>query len=129
MIQLSRVMEEEREKQIREEVKRKAKECSLISEMKPLNREAYGGGLYGNEKHYSSGDGEKEKLHVTVAVAVARANDTQSADGPVEPSMPPKHKPPPSTGDRDVDITGQVIFSSLYKCIILLLQVFAQCIL
>lgn len=96
-------MEEEREKQIREEVKRKAKECSLISEMKPLNHEAYGGGLYGKEKHYSSGDGEaaKEKLHV------ARASDTQSADGPVEPSMPPKHKPPPSTGDRDLDITGQ----------------------
>lgn len=98
-------MEEEREKQIREEVKRKAKECSPISEMKPLNREAYGGGLYGNEKHYSSGNGDgeaaKEKLHV------ARASDTQSADGPVEPSMPLKHKPPPSTVDRDLDITGQ----------------------
>ncbi|KAK9938146.1 hypothetical protein M0R45_014902 [Rubus argutus] len=89
-------MEEESEKQIREEVKRKAKDCGLISEMKPLNREAYiCCGLYGNEKHYSSGDGEavKEKLHVTVAVV----SDTQSADGPVEPSMPPKHKPPPST--------------------------------
>ncbi|PRQ27326.1 hypothetical protein RchiOBHm_Chr6g0304161 [Rosa chinensis] len=95
-------MEEEREKQVREEVQRKEKEKhGVISDMKPLNREAYGGGLYANEKHYSGEAAAEEKPHL------GRASDTQSADGPVEPSPPPKHKPPPSTGDRDLDITGQ----------------------
>jgi hypothetical protein len=35
-----------------------------------------------------------------------RASATQSADGPEEPVARPKHTPPPSTGDRDLDITG-----------------------
>ncbi|VAI24778.1 unnamed protein product [Triticum turgidum subsp. durum] len=35
-----------------------------------------------------------------------RASATQSADGPEEPVARPRHPPPPSTGDRDLDITG-----------------------
>ncbi|KAJ0025235.1 hypothetical protein Pint_09262 [Pistacia integerrima] len=35
------------------------------------------------------------------------ASETQSADGPVGPDIKPKHPPPPSSGDRDIDITGQ----------------------
>ncbi|CAA6663268.1 unnamed protein product [Spirodela intermedia] len=38
------------------------------------------------------------------------ASETQSADGPAEPVAPPRHKPPPSTGDVDVDVTGQSYF-------------------
>ncbi|XP_050365753.1 uncharacterized protein LOC126784327 [Argentina anserina] len=100
-------MEEEREKQVREEMQRKEKEKdSVISEMEPLNREAYGGGLYANENLYS-GEGRRKDPSAEENPPVKRASDTQSADGPVEPSQPPKHKPPPSTGDRDLDITGQ----------------------
>lgn len=67
--------------------------------MEPLIKDAYGhgGGMHGNE-----GD-PPEKPTKTLA------RDTQSADGPVEPSIEPKpkHKPPPSTGDRNIDISGQ----------------------
>lgn len=64
--------------------------------MKPLTREAYGGGMYGNEP----GD-EKKPVKPP-------ANETQSADGPVDADIKPKHQPPPpSSVDRDVDITGQ----------------------
>ncbi|KAK2446603.1 hypothetical protein QL285_017387 [Trifolium repens] len=67
-----------------------------ISRMEPVTHGAYGGGLYGTEK------GQQEKQ------TKPPASDTQSADGPVDKeSMKPKHNPPPSTGDRDVDITGQ----------------------
>ncbi|KAF8377721.1 hypothetical protein HHK36_031105 [Tetracentron sinense] len=66
-----------------------------ISPMEPVTRGAYGGGLYGTE------EGQPEKPEKQ------RASDTQSADGPVGPTIEPKHKPPPSTGDRDIDITGQ----------------------
>ncbi|KAF6159814.1 hypothetical protein GIB67_030072 [Kingdonia uniflora] len=65
-----------------------------VPEMKPINIEAYGGGLYGKD------DGETRENKPP-------ASDTQSADGPTEPTMEPKHKPPPSSGDRDIDITGQ----------------------
>jgi hypothetical protein len=63
-----------------------------ISEMKPVTREAYGGGMYANEGRREPGK--------------PRASATQSADGPEEPVARPKHTPPPSTGDRDLDITG-----------------------
>ncbi|XP_010242857.1 PREDICTED: uncharacterized protein LOC104587101 [Nelumbo nucifera] len=66
-----------------------------ISPMKPVTEGAYGGGLYGTE------EGQPEKP------TKPPASDTQSADGPVDTGIKPKHKPPPSTGDRDVDITGQ----------------------
>ncbi|XP_058220581.1 uncharacterized protein LOC131330861 [Rhododendron vialii] len=66
-----------------------------ISPMEPVTREAYGGGMYGTE----AGQPQKPRN--------PPASDTQSADGPAEPAVKPKHKPPPSTGDRDVDITGQ----------------------
>ncbi|KQK23797.1 uncharacterized protein LOC100823816 [Brachypodium distachyon] len=68
-----------------------------ISEMKPLTREAYGGGMYGSEE----GGGR------TREPGRPRASATQSADGPEEPVARPRHPPPPSTGDRDLDITGQ----------------------
>ncbi|GMH18913.1 hypothetical protein Nepgr_020754 [Nepenthes gracilis] len=69
---------------------------SSISPMLPLTREAYGGGMYGKEEQQSERPPSKPP-----------ASETQSADGPVEPASKPKHTPPPSTGDRDVDITGQ----------------------
>jgi hypothetical protein len=68
-----------------------------ISELKPMTREAYGGGLYAAEDTAKS---TKEIPH-------PRASATQSADGPEQQAPKPKHKPPPSTGDRDLDITGQ----------------------
>lgn len=87
-------VEEERAKQRREEVKQKEKEDG--SRMKPLTYEAYGGGMYGRD------EGETE------IAAKPPASETQSADGPDEATTrPPKHPPPPSTGDRDLDITGQ----------------------
>ncbi|KAE8808387.1 hypothetical protein D1007_15129 [Hordeum vulgare] len=64
-----------------------------ISEMKPVTREAYGGGMYAAE------EGRREP-------GKQRASATQSADGPEEPVGKPRHPPPPSTGDRDLDITG-----------------------
>ncbi|KAL5209324.1 hypothetical protein ABZP36_004947 [Zizania latifolia] len=64
-----------------------------ISEMKPLTREAYGGGMYAYEERRDP--------------TRPRASATQSADGPEEAATKPKHTPPPSTGDRDLDITGQ----------------------
>ena len=66
-----------------------------ISEMKPVTREAYGGGMYGNEEAGAKREPGRP-----------RASATQSADGPEEPVGRPKHTPPPSTGDRDLDITG-----------------------
>ncbi|EER95562.1 hypothetical protein BDA96_01G550800 [Sorghum bicolor] len=68
-----------------------------ISEMKPLTREAYGGGMYGTDENARRDP------------ARPRASATQSADGPEEQRAAtwPTHPPPPSTGDRDLDITGQ----------------------
>lgn len=70
-----------------------------ISEMKPLTREAYGGGMYAAEE-----EGGRRR-----GPARPRASATQSADGPEEQraGARPSHPPPPSTGDRDLDITGQ----------------------
>ncbi|KAA8537428.1 hypothetical protein F0562_026885 [Nyssa sinensis] len=67
----------------------------FISRMEPVTEGAYGGGMYGTEK------GQPEKP------VKPPASDTQSADGPAGPTIQPKHKPPPSSGDRDIDITGQ----------------------
>ncbi|KAJ4777878.1 transcription activator-like protein [Rhynchospora pubera] len=68
-----------------------------ISELKPVTREAYGGGLYVSE----------DKTAVNKEGSQPRASTTQSADGPEQRAPKPKHKPPASTGDRDLDITGQ----------------------
>ncbi|CAM0870534.1 unnamed protein product [Alopecurus aequalis] len=65
-----------------------------ISEMKPVTRQAYGGGMYASEE----GSTREPRR--------PRASATQSADGPEEPVARPRHPPPPSTGDRDLDITG-----------------------
>lgn len=69
--------------------------------MKPLTREAYGGGMYAAEE-----EGGRRR-----GPARPRASATQSADGPEEQragaGARPSHPPPPSTGDRDLDITGQ----------------------
>ncbi|XP_022874281.1 uncharacterized protein LOC111393118 [Olea europaea var. sylvestris] len=75
---------------------RKQPPPSNISPMKPVTKEAYGGGMYGEEV------GQEKQARKPPA------SETQSADGPAEATTTqPKHKPPPSTGDRDVDITGQ----------------------
>ncbi|KAL0438284.1 UNVERIFIED_CONTAM: hypothetical protein Slati_2311400 [Sesamum latifolium] len=66
-----------------------------ISPMQPLTRDAYGGGMYAAE------EGQPKQQEKPPASA------TQSADGPAEATIQPKHTPPPSTGDRDLDITGQ----------------------
>ncbi|KAG4162040.1 hypothetical protein ERO13_D01G093200v2 [Gossypium hirsutum] len=66
-----------------------------ISPMYPVTHNAYGGGLYGTDQ----GKAKKPKN--------PPASETQSADGPNEAKNEPKHKPPPSSGDRDIDITGQ----------------------
>lgn len=73
-----------------------------MSEMKPVTEGAYGGGLYGTEGGlYGTEAGAEE------ARGKPPASETQSADGPQEAVAEPKHPPPPSTGDRDLDITGQ----------------------
>ncbi|KAG8378067.1 hypothetical protein BUALT_Bualt08G0099500 [Buddleja alternifolia] len=66
-----------------------------ISPMQPLTKDAYGGGMYAAEEGPPQPAGKPP------------ASATQSADGPAEANIQPKHKPPPSTGDRDLDITGQ----------------------
>ena len=89
----------EMENQIKEETKHKVHEQPPnISPMEPVTRCAYGGGMYGME------EGQPQKLPANKPPA----SETQSADGPVEfAETRPKHPPPPSTGDRDIDITGQ----------------------
>ncbi|EOA14676.1 hypothetical protein CARUB_v10027946mg [Capsella rubella] len=74
-----------------------------ISQMQPVTHEAYGGGLYGKDDEKEVTDREKEPLQHKPP-----ASETQSADGPDEvKTLTPKHKQPASSGDRDVDITGQ----------------------
>ncbi|KAI5055322.1 hypothetical protein GOP47_0030467 [Adiantum capillus-veneris] len=73
---------------------------STISELRPLAPEAYGCGLYG---HDDSGDATTRP---SPRMSQSRSSDSQSAEGP--PTTPPAHvHEPPSTGDRDLDITGQ----------------------
>lgn len=87
-------MEKERDD---EKEKEKEKQAPNITPMKPLTHDAYGGGMYGTEA------GAQAQIEPTKPPA----SETQSADGPVEATTKPKHTPPPSTGNRDVDITGQ----------------------
>ncbi|CAI0382192.1 unnamed protein product [Linum tenue] len=69
-----------------------------VTGMRPVTKEAYGGGMYAANE--TTGMKKRE--------GQPPASDTQSADGPVEkPAVELKHPPPPSTGDRDLDITGQ----------------------
>ncbi|XP_078440423.1 transcription activator-like protein [Wolffia australiana] len=91
---MERGEEEEKGKERRE----KEEGGRHISEMKAVTEGAYGGGMYGTE------EGQLGKT------GGPRASETQSADGPAEPLRAPKHKPPPSTGDVDVDVTGQSYF-------------------
>lgn len=69
-----------------------------VSEMTPTTHNAYGGGLYGTDLRDSSQSSSN----------MGRASDFQSAEGLAEdlPAHHVKHEPP-STGDRDLDITGQ----------------------
>ncbi|KAJ8557590.1 hypothetical protein K7X08_003215 [Anisodus acutangulus] len=85
----------EKEKQ-EEEASRREYQPPYISRMQPLTKEAYGGGMYGKDD-----EGPERK------VDKAPARDTQSADEPKEATIQPKHKPPPSSGNRDIDSTGQ----------------------
>ncbi|XP_062098697.1 uncharacterized protein LOC133804565 [Humulus lupulus] len=75
--------------------------AATISPMEPLTHEAYGGGMYG---HDDDDDGQPRQ-----PAAKPRASESQSADGADESTeVRPNHAtPPPSTGDRDLDITGQ----------------------
>lgn len=88
--------EDKHDKSDREEEKQQ--QPLNISPMEPTSKEAYGGGLYGKEE-------EEGKQHNKLNKP--RASETQSADGPAEATIQPKHTSPPSTGDRDLDITGQ----------------------
>ncbi|KAK2660867.1 hypothetical protein Ddye_007400 [Dipteronia dyeriana] len=67
-----------------------------ISPMKPVTHDAYGGGMYANEPEQQQKKPNKQP-----------ASETQNADGPNGPQIKPNHPPPPSSGDRDIDITGQ----------------------
>ncbi|KAI9109185.1 hypothetical protein K1719_019808 [Acacia pycnantha] len=79
---------------------KKLGEGPQISKMEAVTRGAYGGGMYGTDK--------KEEGEEQLMKKKAPASDTQSADGPVERTrLPLNHHSPPSTGDRDLDITGQ----------------------
>ncbi|ESQ36209.1 hypothetical protein EUTSA_v10009649mg [Eutrema salsugineum] len=83
-----------------------------VSQMQPMMQEAYGGGLYGkdDEKEVDVKTKKKEAKNIENEPQQHNqpASDTQSADGPDEvKTMKPKHKQPPSSGDRDIDITGQ----------------------
>lgn len=73
----------------------KQKQAPNITPMTPVTHDAYGGGMYGTD------DGQPKKP------IKPPASETQSADGPVEATTKPKQTPPPSSGDRDIDITGQ----------------------
>nr|GMD56041.1 Mediator of RNA polymerase II transcription subunit 26 [Ipomoea batatas] len=75
-----------------------------ISPMQPLTKEGYGGGFYGKDDEPAQNKKNNNQSSKRPAVA---ASKTQSADGPEEATVQPKHQPPPSTGDRDLDITGQ----------------------
>ncbi|XP_050214000.1 uncharacterized protein LOC126665285 [Mercurialis annua] len=88
-----KAMEVNREKQDREGT---LNQPPQMTPMKPVTHEAYGGGMYGNDDQGQQIISNKKP-----------ASDSQSADGPVEKAAEPKNKAPPSTGDRDLDITGQ----------------------
>ncbi|XP_065847433.1 uncharacterized protein [Euphorbia lathyris] len=90
-------MESDREKKEREGT---LNQPPQMSPMEPVTHGAYGGGMYAYEPHQDRNQPQNQTKKP--------ASETQSADGPVDgPAAEPKHKAPPSTGDRDVDITGQ----------------------
>ncbi|GLJ24455.1 hypothetical protein SUGI_0466990 [Cryptomeria japonica] len=72
------------------------------ADMKPLTKEAYGGGMYGTD----------DKKTAQERANRPPASDSQSVDGLAAGDSAPSekilsHPPPPSSGDRDIDITGQ----------------------
>ncbi|GLT99958.1 hypothetical protein SLE2022_173610 [Rubroshorea leprosula] len=67
-----------------------------LTPLTPTTHGAYGGGMYGTEQ------GQAAK-----PPNMPPASKTQSADGPAEAKIQPKYPPPPSSGDRDIDVTGQ----------------------
>ncbi|WVZ55336.1 hypothetical protein U9M48_006008 [Paspalum notatum var. saurae] len=75
-----------------------------ISEMKPLTREAYGGGMYANEGARSRDPASRPRAGAAQSADGEREREQEQAAG-----APGRlgHPPPPSTGDRDLDITGQ----------------------
>ncbi|GMP81827.1 hypothetical protein CsSME_00036407 [Camellia sinensis var. sinensis] len=105
--------EEEKKKEVAAEEeeaeyqRRRQHQPPNISPMVATTKGAYGGGMYGTY------EGQPEKPRK------AATSDTLSADGRVEPVAEPKNKPPPSTGDRDVDITGQSYIQCLTHCFVL----------
>ena len=68
-----------------------------ISELHAVVSEAYGGGLYGTDDVPTVKPSNRTMVH---------ASDALSAEGPPT-TTPTRVHPPPSTGDRDLDITGQ----------------------
>ncbi|CAA7041725.1 unnamed protein product [Microthlaspi erraticum] len=83
-----------------------------ISQMQPVMHEAYGGGLYGQddeiEKDAKTIEKDAKNIEKEPQQHHRPASETQSADGPNETNtMKPKLTQPPSSGDRDIDITGQ----------------------
>lgn len=101
------IMEEEQKKQEgsdRDEL-RQPQQPPYISQMEPVTHEAYGGGLYGRDDEDEKEAKKKEK---EPPQHKPPASETQSADGPDESKTTKlKHKQPPSSGDIDIDITGQ----------------------
>ncbi|XP_057418074.1 uncharacterized protein LOC130712256 [Lotus japonicus] len=78
------------------ERKKVGEEGPQISKMEPVTHGAYGGGMYGTEKEQPQTQNKPP------------ASQSQSADGPVDKdTIKPINNPPPSSGDRDIDITGQ----------------------
>lgn len=85
-----------REVKVDREMEKGEEKHQSMSKMTPVTQGAYGGGLYGTEEGMQQQQQGKRP-----------ASDSQSADGPATDNVELKHKPPPSTGDKDVDITGQ----------------------
>ena len=85
----------------KQESKKKLADGPQVSRMEPVTHGAYGGGMYGTEKDQQ--EEEKDNQQQTKAPA----SESQSADGPVDKNVIKFKHHPPSTGDRDIDITGQ----------------------
>lgn len=90
-----------REVKVDREMEKGEEKHQSMSKMTPVTQGAYGGGLYGTEEGMQQQQQQQGKRP---------ASDSQSADGPATGNVKLKHKPPPSTGDKDVDITGQSYF-------------------
>ncbi|XP_057533092.1 ATP-dependent RNA helicase DBP3 [Amaranthus tricolor] len=89
-----REKEEQQQKEERNPYTHEKHQAPNISEMKPATENAYGGGMYAQDEE------------VDARPSHPPASLTQSADGPPEAHLRPKRQPP-SSGDRDIDITGQ----------------------